>query len=513
MDAASGSAAISRLSESSLDRSSERTSDRTKDFSSVANEKNAMKTQRTVLVVDDEPSICWALRKMLASDGIDAVTASSAEEGLQLAKQYRPDMIILDVRLPMEDGLSALPKFKQITGDAPILIITAFGDLETAVAAVKKGASDYLTKPFKLDDVRRTCRMTLDKASRGAKQQMLPSTPADNGRLVGTSAAMQRVFRQIALVAESDLSVLITGETGTGKELVAAAIHRHSGRTAQPYLPIAPVAFNPDLIESELFGHVKGAFTGAGEDRSGLFERASGGTILLDEIGDLPLGTQVKLLRVLEQGHYCRVGDVQPQTANVRILAATNCDLNDAVASGAFREDLFHRLSGVQIHLPALRERTDDILPLCCHFLAAMGYADPAAAIDDRLLEHLCSRPWHGNVRELKNAVNHAAVVARGRGLTIDDFPPIKPGREGQRTSVAQALQSSVQQWAEENIAQATGDLHSLHADFLAAGEPALLKAVLQHTGSNRVKAAELLGIHRGTLRDRLRMYKIEDAD
>ncbi|MEZ6088417.1 MAG: sigma-54 dependent transcriptional regulator [Pirellulaceae bacterium] len=472
-----------------------------------------MNPQQTVLVVDDEPSICWALRKMLTADQLDVVTASNAEDGLLLAKQFQPDMIILDVRLPKEDGLTALPKFKEITADAPVLIITAFGDLETAVAAVKKGATDYLTKPFKLEDVRRTCRMTLEKATRGSKQQIVPASPLDNTRLVGTSMAMQKVFRQIALVAESDLSVLITGETGTGKELVAAAIHRHSGRSAEPYLPIAPVSFNPDLIESELFGHVKGAFTGANDDRSGLFERATGGTILLDEIGDLPLGTQVKLLRVLEQGHYCRVGDVRPRTANVRILAATNCDLNDAVASGAFREDLFHRLSGVQIQLPSLRDRTDDIKPLCCHFLTAMGYADPESAIDDTLLQHLCARPWHGNIRELKNAVNHAAVVARGRGLTIEDFPPIKPGREGHRTSVAESLQTSIQQWAEENIAQATGDLHSLHADFLAAGEPALLKAVLQHTGSNRVKAAEMLGIHRGTLRDRLRLYKIDESE
>ncbi len=468
-----------------------------------------MTTSQTVLVVDDEPTICWALEKMLSRDGHRVITASSAEDGLQLAAKHRIAMVILDVRLPKTDGITALPQFLDATDNAPVVIITAFGDLETAVAAVKNGASDYLTKPFKLEDALRTCRATLQKSAHHAAPMATQPISTDPSVLVGRSPAMQQVFRQIALVADSDLSVLITGETGTGKELVAAAIARHSNRSESAYIPIAPVALNPELIESELFGHVKGAFTGANEDRAGLFERAEGGTVLLDEIGDLALGTQAKLLRVLEQGQYSRVGDVKPRTADVRILAATNSDLHDAVASGEFREDLFHRLTGVQIHLPPLRERLDDIAPLCQHFLAAMEYSD--AATDDSLLAELQHRPWYGNVRELKNAVSHAAVVARGRRLSIADFPAPKPGRESGAPSTASSLERVIEAWTGATLADQP-DTENLHADLLAAVEPAFLRIVLQHTGGNRAKAAELLGIHRGTLRDRLRAYGIDEA-
>lgn len=468
-----------------------------------------MTTRQTVLVVDDEPTICWALEKMLTGEGHRVITASSAEEGLRLATEQPLAMVILDVRLPKIDGITALPKFLDVTGNAPVVIITAFGDLETAVAAVQNGASDYLTKPFKLEDALRTCRTALQKSAQRSAPTATQPMSVDRSVLVGTSPAMQQVFRQIALVADSDLSVLITGETGTGKELVAAAIARHSNRSNAAYIPIAPVALNPELIESELFGHVKGAFTGASEDRAGLFERAEGGTVLLDEIGDLELGTQAKLLRVLEQGQYSRVGDVKPRTANVRVLAATNSNLHDAVASGDFREDLFHRLTGVQIHLPPLRERLADIAPLCQHFLAAMQYAD--AEIDEPLLSELQQRPWHGNVRELKNSVSHAAVLARGRRLCINDFPAPKPGRDRESRSPESALERVVETWTNATLVDQP-DTETLHADLLAAMEPAFLRVVLQHTGGNRAKAAELLGIHRGTLRDRLRAYRIDEV-
>ena len=475
----------------------------------------------TVLVVDDEPSICWALEKMLTGEGHRAITAHSAEEGLRLAQEHHPDMVILDLRLPGEDGIAALPKFLEATGNAPVIIITAFGDLETAVAAVKNGASDYLTKPFKLEGALRACRTHFKASAYRNLPRTTETMATDASTLVGKSPAMQQVFRQIALVADSDLSVLITGETGTGKELVAAAIHRHSGRSNQPYIAISPVALNPDLMESELFGHVKGAFTGASDDKAGLFERAEEGTVLLDEIGDLPLATQVKLLRVLEQGEYCRVGDVEPRPSNVRIIAATNCDLHDSVGSGEFREDLFHRLTGVQVHLPPLRHRTEDIGPLCEHFLTAMNYAgdqrvstDNAIAVplvDQPLLAALKHRPWHGNVRELKNALIHAAVVARGRALSIDDFPPPKPGRDTDSGSPKPSLQKSVRIWAEQTIAEGAAT-DSVHTQFLAAAEPALLQVILEHTGGNRARAAELLGMHRGTLRDRMKAYGLDDG-
>jgi two-component system nitrogen regulation response regulator GlnG len=468
--------------------------------------------EHRVLVVDDEPTICWALKRMLTEDGHQVITTSSAEEGLQLAASELPSMVLLDIRLPHEDGISALPKFIQATKQAPVIVMTAFGDLETAVAALKQGAVDYLTKPFRLDDVQRICRQTLRKLDNAASTTSTQSH-AKRNTLVGQSPGMQQVFRQIALVADSDLSVLITGETGTGKELVAAAIHRHSRRESLPYLRISPVALNPDLIESELFGHAKGAFTGATDDRIGLFEQAQGGTVLLDEIGDLPLGIQVKLLRVLEQGEFCRVGDVSIRQADFRLIAATNCELYEAVSDGRFREDLFHRLSGMQIHLPALRSRTEDLMLLCQHFLMLAEYPSPMSAIDDELIRELQTRPWHGNVRELKSAIEHATVIARGRPLSIADFPQAKPKRGDESlSSSGSSLDEPIRSWARRAITKLSPDSPPLHAQFLTTFEPALLAVALEYTEGNRAKAAELLGIHRSTLRDRLRAHGIDDS-
>ncbi|QDV70279.1 Nitrogen regulation protein NR(I) [Rosistilla carotiformis] len=467
-----------------------------------------------VLVVDDEPSICWAFEKMLSQQGHQVLTASSAEEGLSLAEKHSPALVLLDVRLPKEDGISALPKFLAATNNAAVIVMTAFGDLDTAVSAIRNGASDYLIKPFRLADAQRTCRQALRSALDRRSQPATPHPmPSGQQVLVGQSPAMQQAFRQIALVAASDLSVLITGETGTGKELVAAAIHRNSQRADKPYIPISPVALNPDLIESELFGHAKGAFTGATDDRAGLFEQAQGGTILLDEIGDLPLAAQVKLLRVLEQGEYSRVGDLRVRHANVRIIAATNCDLHQSVQQGTFREDLYYRLTGVRIHLPPLRGRPEDIPLLCQHFLSAMDYPGLDAAIDANLIAELQSRPWSGNVRELKNAVQHAAVVARGRALEASDFPPATPARGEALAPSSATLTDSVAAWATQTLATNTQPLTDLHARFLAASEPALLRIAMEYTAGNRAKAAEILGIHRGTLRDRLRAYQMDASN
>jgi two-component system nitrogen regulation response regulator GlnG len=461
-----------------------------------------------VLVVDDEPSICWAFERLLQGQGHRVVSASSAEEGLRIAAEQKPALVLLDVRLPREDGISALPKFIAASDGAPVVVMTAFGDLETAVSAVQRGASDYLIKPFKLEDASRICQMNL-LASRAVRHPPTATRrSAEPPRIVGTSPAIQHVFRQIALVAQSDLSVLITGETGTGKELVAAAISRHSPRAERPYLAIAPVALNPDLIESELFGHVKGAFTGASDDRAGLFEQVQGGTVLLDEIGELPLGIQAKLLRVLEQGEYCRVGEMTPRRCDVRILAATNCDLSKAISEKRFREDLYYRLSGMHIHLPPLRERVEDLEQLCSYFLSRVSEAGAQQQLSPSLIAGLALRPWHGNVRELKNAVEHAAVVARGRPLQLDDFPvPHQSHGTVAKISMAQI----VRQWAEDSLQQTPADTQPLHARFLAAMEPALLQFAIEQTGGNRVKAAELLGIHRGTLRDRMRTYGMEE--
>lgn len=463
-----------------------------------------------ILIVDDEPSICWAVSKALRGEGHRTLIASSAEEGLDLAAEHSLAMTILDVRLPGVGGIESLPKFARATGGAPVVVITAFGDLETAVAAVKSGASDYLTKPFKLDDILRVCERALHSA---AVEKRSPPRDADavSPSLVGRSPAMQQVFKQIALVADSDLPVLITGETGTGKELVASAIAQHSSRSEQPYLAVAPVALHPELVESELFGHAKGSFTGATADRAGLFERAAGGTLLLDEIGDLPANVQVKLLRVLEQGVFTRVGDLQPRQADVRVLAATNSDLSADVADGSFRADLFHRLNGMRIHLPPLRERPEDIELLCHHFLRTMRSPSHVPDLPSSLVEQLRTRPWYGNVRELRNATRHAAVVARGRKLTIEDFPAPQAGRGEATTAESCPLGDVVSAWTIRQLQSSETEARSsFHTEFLAAVEPSFLRTVLEHTSGNRAKAAELLGIHRGTLRERIRAYNLD---
>lgn len=503
-------------------------------------------TPGTILVVDDEPSICWAFEKMFQADGHEVMVASSAEEGLELVSAQPPDLILLDVRLPREDGISALPKFVAQSNHAPVVVMTAFGDLETAVSAVRNGATDYITKPFQLEDVSRVCQKALE-TGRGQSQTLPTNGQSRHAhKLVGTSAAMQLVFRQIAFVSSSDLSVLITGETGTGKELVAEAIHRNSLRADLPYLCVAPVALSEDLIESELFGHIEGAFTGAQRDRAGIFEQAEGGTVLLDEIGELPLNIQVKLLRVLEQGEYCRVGESVPRRCNVRILAATNRNLQTAVTKGTFREDLFYRLNGLQMHLPPLSNRREDIEPLCRHFLQQLSYPN-AEPLSHTLVAELQTRPWHGNVRELRNAVQQAAVIARGRPLNIADFPVNSPARgdfasesdivkdkagdSHSNQTTEDNLVSAIAAWFGQQCRQRSTEMtaasfisdskestaaanaqEGLHAQFLSIAEPALFEMALKLTGGNRSKAAELLGIHRATLREKLRSHESNDG-
>jgi two-component system, NtrC family, nitrogen regulation response regulator GlnG len=531
-----------------------------------------------VLVVDDEPSICWGLEKVLSEEGFEVSSAGSAEKGLALAEQMTFDLVLLDVRLPGISGIESLQSFHRATGKAPIIVMSAFGDLETAVQVVKQGACDYLHKPFGLDEVLSSCRKAFrtQQVRRPGSQRPLPPSDSQGDsvrvpkspQLVGRSAAMQRVFRQIALVADSDLSVLITGETGTGKELVAAAIHRHSLRSERPYVPLAPVALSPSLLESELFGHVRGSFTGATEDRAGLFETASGGTILLDEIGDLPLAVQVKLLRVLEQGQYCRVGEINSRPCNVRILSATHHDLRRGVTDGKFRQDLLFRLSAVELNLPPLRERIEDIEPLAIHFLELFGYPDPEAAISSHLIAHLQNYSWPGNVRELRNSLERAAVLARGRALDVTDFPfrePPRPGFSANSRAADDASErviESVHQWARQTLSKSQncstlpadsaglkGDESSssessssessssessssessssesaskervinpqaavgnLYDEFLNLAEPALLRAALEAAGGNRSAASDILGMHRTTLRERLRKYQMD---
>ncbi len=468
---------------------------------------------QTILIVDDEPSICWGFERLLSEQGHVVVTASSAEEGLEKAAAQKVDLLVLDVRLPGEDGISALPRFRHEIGDAPVVIMTAFGDLETAVAAIHGGASDYLTKPFKLEDASRVCEAMLAQAKQSEQSEFDTADlePAGAAVLIGRSVAMQQVFRRIALVADSELSVLITGETGTGKELVAAAIHRHSRRRDESYVAIAPVSLSESVIESELFGHVKGAFTGAADARKGLFELADGGSVFLDEIGDLPMATQVKLLRVIEQGEFTSVGDLRCRKCNVRVIAATNRDLKSGVEEKTFREDLLYRLSAVAIELPPLRERKDDIPLLCEYFLRRLGYPAAATAIPEAVMTELQRRSWFGNVRELRNAVEHASVMARGRAFELADFPVPQQRTGSESTNKFDSLDALVESWTRQQLASGSDpSMNDLHDRMINATEPALLRVVLEHTGGNRAAAAQLLGMHRGTLRDRLKRYDAE---
>ncbi len=462
-----------------------------------------------LLIVDDEEAVCWALDKALGKLGHRVAVAASAEEAFRLVAKQIPDAIILDVRLPGLDGLSALGQLREMTNDAPVIVVTAFGNLSTAVRAVEGGAFDYLAKPFDLEQA-------LDTVARALKRRELQQTPSEilpteeiaaPEEMVGASSAMQTVFKRIALVAPRDACVLITGESGAGKELVARALHRYSARRDRPFLPVHVAALNPNLVESELFGHVKGAFTGAGLARPGLLTLADGGTVFLDELADIPLSVQVKLLRVLEHNEVTPVGGNQPNGLNIRILTATHQDLERKVAEGAFRHDLFFRLNVFQIHVPPLRERRDDIIPLADHFLRRF---------DARLLpllgataQFLVNQPWFGNVRELRNALEHAVIVARGGPLLPEHFP----ATSGVRTANPRAqLGAAVLHWLEDRIQSAAGQTPvNLYEELLRAVEPPLLEELMRRLQGNRVLAAQWLGLNRATVRKKLTEHGLAD--
>ncbi|MFO1023278.1 MAG: sigma-54 dependent transcriptional regulator [Planctomycetales bacterium] len=464
-----------------------------------------------LLIVDDEPAICWSFKEFLSDEGHQVATASSAEEALKLAGTRKFDAVVLDVRLPGIDGISAIAQLRKKIDDAPIIVITAFGDLETAVRAIAEGAFDYLTKPFDLDQAMAVIRRALAAGKPQQESSEPPSGHVPAGTLVGTSPRMQHVFKQIALVAPSEIPVLITGESGTGKELVARAIHRHSPRKDGAYFPVSLAALNPNLVESELFGHVKGAFTGAAEDRRGIFELAEGGTILLDEIGDISIPLQIKLLRAIEHHEITPVGDVRARPINIRLLAATNRSLEDLMAKGEFREDLYYRLSGFHIHLPPLRERVEDISVLVSHFLQNQGDSENAIRLSDAALQFLTRRYWSGNVRELRNALEHASLIARRGELLPEHFPDEILPEHSDNGSALPGVERHLRNWVKQiSEIHAREPSEEIYERFLNVAEPPLLRAVLQECEGNRALAAQRLGIHRATLRQKLRKYGID---
>jgi two-component system nitrogen regulation response regulator GlnG len=460
----------------------------------------------TLLIVDDEEAISWALRKAFERQGHKVGVAASAEAALDLAEKLHPDAVILDVRLPGMDGLAALGKLREITHNAPVIVITAHGNLSTAVRAVEGGAFDYLAKPFDLSQALDAVARALASRTRPVEEPT-PTLEPDGEELVGRSPAMQGVFKRIALVSPTDASVLITGESGTGKELVARAVHRHSLRKDRPFLPVHVAALNPNLVESELFGHVKGAFTGAAQARPGLLALADGGTVFLDELGDVPLPVQAKLLRVLEHQEVLPVGGSVPTRINVRVLAATHTDLLKQVNAGQFRHDLYFRVNVFEVHLPALRDRPEDIPLLCDHFLRRFG---ANSGLSEETAAYLRSRTWPGNVRELRNALEHAAIVARGGPLLSEHFPP--PAAVGGVQTVAQQIGALVRDWVREK-AQG-GEPTDLYDEMLKCIEPALLDEVLRQTNNNRVAASRRLGLARATLRKLIARYRApEEAE
>ena len=470
-----------------------------------------------VLIVDDEPSICWGLQQLCSQMGLESETASSVEAALGRYHEdptlQPPRAMILDVRLPGKDGLSAIADFHEQFGNIPIIVMTAFGDLQTAITAVRSGAFEYLIKPFDLNKVKETLQLALATPLELPEPESLDESPTG---LVGQSAKMQQVFRQIALTTTNDTPVMIWGESGTGKELTARAIHRFGRRNDHPFVAVNIAALNPSLVESELFGHVAGAFTGAHTARKGLIQQADGGTLFLDEVAEIPLDVQVKLLRVLDQGEVTPVGSNQPVKVNFRLISATHQNLAAKIQSGDFRHDLFYRIRAFEIQLPALRERLDDLPQLVDAFLARIHPDQPFRYGED-FLEALQSRAWPGNVRQLRTAIERAAVVARGHHLKPADLPEDRSftvnGNDhsnGQsnghvdwsEVEIEGALTDLVRRWTEQQLNE--GNENALHERLLSIIEPPLMKVAYDRSGQQYLAAARRLGLHRTTVKKKL---------
>jgi two-component system nitrogen regulation response regulator GlnG len=465
-----------------------------------------------VLVIDDEPAICWSIREALSDRGFNVDSVGSIEQAWSRLETFEPGAIVLDVRLPGQDGLSALPDFRQRLPDVPVIVMTAFGDLPTAVAALGQQAFEYVTKPFNLAKFTETVERAVSQSRvTPERTQTEPITSA----LVGRGQAMQQVFREIALVAETDFPVLILGETGAGKDVVAREIHRYSRRARESFIPVCPAALSPALVESELFGHVRGAYTGAVEGRAGLFELADRGTLFLDEIAETPLEIQVKLLRVLESRQFRPVGSGLEKPTGARFIAATNRDLSKLVREGAFREDLLHRLKTFTIVVPPLRERREDIPLLVEHFLSLGPKELAPTGLDPSFLEEVQRRDWPGNVRELRHATERAVVLARGGLLRREHLPsPLESSEPGAQAGVDEELVQATIRWARAQMADGNlGDDSRLLARFLQLAEKGLLGEVLSAASQNRTLAARWLGLDRTTLRTKLKQLFGESVD
>jgi two-component system nitrogen regulation response regulator GlnG len=511
---------------------------------------------KPIWIVDDDESIRWVLEKALARENLATRSFSNAREAMDALQTSVPQVLVSDIRMPGESGLELLQAVKSKYPGLPVIVITAFSDLDSAVAAFQGGAFEYLAKPFDIDKAVELIRRALEESLRESNVEQVA---ADTPEILGQAPAMQDVFRAIGRLSQSNVTVLITGESGTGKELVARALHKHSPRATQPYIALNTAAIPKDLLESELFGHERGAFTGAQAMRRGRFEQAENGTLFLDEIGDMPFDLQTRLLRVLSDGHFYRVGGHQPLKANVRVIAATHQNLEQRVKEGLFREDLYHRLNVIRLRLPSLRERREDIPLLTRHFLAqsAKQLGVEAKRMSDAAMHFLSSLDLPGNVRQLENLCNWITVMAPGQTVEVKDLPqdlthgqefvpppmtampqmpmPVQvpsfmPPAETPSTSAPMSSGAftppsspSTGNGATEKAGWITL-LESEAAHMLAAGQPevmdalgrqfesALIKTALKHTHGRKNDAAIRLGIGRNTITRKIHELGIDGA-
>jgi two-component system nitrogen regulation response regulator GlnG len=467
-----------------------------------------MTERESVWVIDDDQSIRWVLEKALQKSAMDVKSFASAEGVMEALQGSRPDVVISDVRMPGMDGFALLNRIQEQFPDLPVIIITAHSDLDSAVSAYKGGAFEYLPKPFDVNEAVEMTRRAAELGHRNAAGDEVASSE-EVPAIIGESPAMQEVFRAIGRLSRSNITVLINGESGTGKELVAKALHRHSPRAEKPFIALNMAAIPRDLLESELFGHERGSFTGAQSQRIGRFEQCDGGTLFLDEIGDMPAEMQTRLLRVLADGEFYRVGGHTPVRADVRIIAATHQDLEQRVKQGSFREDLFHRLNVIRIQLPSLRQRREDIGLLMQHFLqraAAELEVETKIPLPETIavLEQL---DWPGNVRQMENLCRWLTVMATGQEIRVDDLPQELREPESGEPTAGGGWEATLRMWADQKLTQGS---ESLLDEAMPAFERVMIEAALARTGGRRQDAARLLGWGRNTLTRKIKELELD---
>ena len=463
-------------------------------------------TNTKIWIIDDDRSIRWVLEKALKQANHHITSFEKAVGVVESLQHEQPDVLITDIRMPGMDGLTLLEKIHSRYPDLPVIVMTAHSDLDSSVSAYKGGAFEYLPKPFDVDEATEL----VERALQHSRQNVATHTiqPSDTPEIIGEAPSMQEVFRAIGRLSGSKMTVMINGESGTGKELVAHALHRHSPRSNKPFIALNTAAIPKDLLESELFGHERGAFTGAQSQRQGRFEQANGGTLFLDEIGDMPAELQTRLLRVLADGEFYRVGGHTPVRVDVRIIAATHQNLENRVKEGLFREDLFHRLNVIRTHIPSLRERREDIPLLAQHFLVKAGNeleVEPKK-LDEAAETYMSQLDWPGNVRQLENTCRWLTVMSPSQIITVDDLPP-ELREEALTADNNEDWESSLRRWSTHQLQKGISDLLD---DAMPRFEKIMIETALKQTGGHRQEAAKLLGWGRNTLTRKIKELEME---